>query len=336
MKKIILFDLISRDFEHSNFNYSFYLALQKHINVELYISRSSAYYLEKSGVQLNKNIKFIHIVDYLPYLLRLIYAYFFCIKFIFLKNTRLVISGYELKSFVLLSLFCPFLLFKRNNIDLISHNHFQKFISFKYKHLVKFTFSFFGFRFISLSASVEKVMHTYFNSKYIVLLIHPIADKSTKISGKDNINDVINFFSIGRHTHFSNLMEIIIMFSKINYSNKVLHLPLSARYYIETHPDFKVFEIRYFDALDRKSYLKILDKMDVLILPYDKSLLYRASGVALDSVFHGNLVLCEVNFYDELNMSFTDGSVFDFTKITQNQIIYENKVCKSFEQYCLA
>lgn len=336
MKKIILVDLISREFEHSNFNYSFYLALQKHINTELYISRSSANYLKKSGVELNKNIKCIFLVDYLPFFLRLIYSYFFCTRFLFSKNIRLVISGYELKSFIILSICCPVLLFKRKNIDLISHNHFQKFISFKYKFLIHFAFYIFGLRFVSLSASVESIMQTYFNSKYIVPLIHPVADKSTKIKEKDIVNDVINFFSIGRHAQFSNLMRVIIMFSKINYSKKVLYLPLSARDYINAQPDLRIFEIQFFDSSDRKKYLEILEKMDVLILPFDESLLYRASGVALDSVFHGNLVLCEVNFYNELNLSFTDGSTFDFKNIIHNQIVYEKKVNESFEQYCLA
>ncbi len=334
-KKLVLIDIISINFEHANFNYAFYLSLAKNADVSLFLSASSADYLRKSGLNLDSNVYEIKIVDHLPFFFRIIFSYLFCLWLVFSSEKKLIISGYEFKSFVILNLFFPVLILKPNRIDIISHNHFEKFLDFKFKFFVFFVFRFAGIRFIALNTRVRNAMLSYFNSENVEILLHPVIDKISSVDLKNKVRDVIDFFCIGRHTRNEELWKILNLFNKIKDISKRLNLPISTKKYLESHNEIDVKSINFFQSEDRDQYLRVLESMDVLILPNDRSLQYRASGVALDSVFFGNLILCEQPFYMELFDLFTDGENFDFTKIDSIQTDYEVKMKYSFEQYCL-
>jgi len=333
-QKFVIVDIISLNFEHANFNYAFYLSLAKYTDVNLYLSSSSADYLRKSGLILDKNIHIDKIVVYLPLFVRVIYSYFFCLRLVFSSRIKLIISGYELRSFLFLTLFFPILMFKRNRVDLISHNHFEKFLNLKYKFLVFWIFRIAGLRFIALSISVKKGMLLYFKSKNVAIVLHPIVDKISNIDLKLKTRETIDFFSIGRHTRKEQILKILNLFNSIQGTLKRLNLPISTKKYLESIEEIDVKSVNFFHSEDRKQYLKILESMDILILPYSESLQYRASGVALDSVFYGNLILCEQPYYNELHDSFTSTNNFDFTKILSIQYEYEMKMNNSVEKYC--
>jgi len=269
---------------------------------------------EKINYELNRNIKIKLIKNTIEFMK------------IWNKNSysKGVFSSFEILSFSIINKFIK----RKNNIFLIHHNTIDQ-LEKKSKLIVFKTFMN-SYKHIVLSENIKEylILKTGICANKIFVVPHPLINNINLYESNENIISALSN---------SNEEKFIEEFIKYLSSLKKRSLN-DIVFFIKSKMNYKsnlknVFIVN--DYLKKEEYINIIQRSKYILLPFPSHYKYRISGVLLESIAMGKIVIASNTDTFKYYSNLYPGIIFTYSKM--EDIMYIVNSNKSFqpEQYNL-